>query len=256
MSDYGLDDAVATAWLLDNNKWDSIDIVAIAGNTTADNSLNNAHKLLHQRGKLHNVTLVDTVDQIQNYAHLPSIHGVDGMGDLYKDATRYANTVKFDTWLSNLDKNQTIDIASLGPATLVVPLLKHLDCKCNDLLMMGHNIRHQPNYQGEEFNFALDIENFVWCLKHTDCKVATLDTCRDATFNLSGRRVSDNSMFGQLLNKSIELAELRHQDNAYVYDYIAVRYLVNNEFDIVQDVDTRGNKLNHLKVNCRVDLLK
>lgn len=280
-SDYGLDDAVAAAYLLKTCKCKSIDIVAIAGNTTAENSLNNAVKLLHNSSKCEaKITLVDTTDEPQNYAHLPSIHGNDGMGDLFSDVEYPKDTIKFDKWLASIDPDSKPTIVSLGPATLVVPLIKKLNLfkdknsnnslennidtnidnninikSKSNILMMGHNIDHEPNYMGEEFNFALDIENFEWCLKNTDCVVATLDTCRASTFNLAGKHALSDDLFAKLLNKSIHLATLRHSDNAYIYDYIAVRYLTTDEFEIVDKLDKRGNNVRMLNVKQEVDLL-
>ncbi|MCL1945268.1 MAG: nucleoside hydrolase [Firmicutes bacterium] len=246
--DYGLDDAVATCYLFNNNRWRSIDIVAIGGNTTATNSLNNAQKLIaNYDGILPNITLVDTTDKIQFVAELPSIHGLDGMGDLYTDVASPMDTIAFDEWLSNLSYTNSIDIASFGPATLVVPVIQKLGIdKCN-ILMMGHNINEVPNHLGEEFNFVLDIPSFEWCLNNTNCVVASLDTCRHPAYNLATKPMQGDSVLATLINKSIYLATLRHPDNAYIYDYIAARHLIVDEFKIDKAKDKRGNIVNLLR---------
>ncbi|MDR3022057.1 MAG: hypothetical protein LBU60_05240, partial [Clostridiales bacterium] len=68
-SDYGLDDAVALIYLLDNRCYKNMDIVAVAGNTTAQNSLNNVQKLLaNYDGDKSGLTIIDTTSEPQNFA--------------------------------------------------------------------------------------------------------------------------------------------------------------------------------------------
>jgi len=272
LSDYGLDDAVALVYLLKNNKWEKIDIVSIAGNVTAIQSFDNVQKLLAnylqvvedknqtkvelnrqklQKEKLTQmITIVDTTDINQPFAQLPSIHGYDGMGDLYIKSTSKCKVQKWDEWMGQLDINAKYTIVSLGPATLVKPLISKLtNPKNSKLLLMGHCINAVPNYEGQEFNYKLDEDAFEWCIANTDCVVATLDTCRDEYFNLAKARVKSNcEIFDKFVNKAIELAVKRHADNCFIYDYIAVRYLIDKKnFEISVDQTKNGNFINHLK---------
>lgn len=273
LSDYGLDDAVALIYLLDNNKWDKIDIVAIAGNSTAAKSLSNLQKLLanywqvdeidtktddeiKQEKKLkttlmQKITIVDTTDKQQPFTELPSIHGDDGMGDLFINSISNCKCIKWNEWIAGVDKDGIFDIVSLGPATLVKDVINHLNDKDNStLLMMGHCIDAVPNLQGEEFNYKLDEETFEWCINNTRCIIATLDTCRDEYFNLANAKIKSNSpIFDTVINKSIQLAVARHADNAFIYDYIACGYLINpNNFEVKVEKTRKGNHINHLKL--------
>jgi inosine-uridine nucleoside N-ribohydrolase len=176
------------------------------------------------------------------------------MGDLFECALSGLPISTYSVWLENFEP-QNVDIASLGPATLVPKVVKHLGSSNCNVLLMGHLIKSVPNFKGEEFNFVLDIPNFEWCLKNTDCVVATLDTCRADTFNLAGKFAKGDSIFAKLLNTSIQFAQARHLDNAFVYDYIAVRYFVNKEFNTECVVDKRGNAFNQLIPKSSIDLL-
>ncbi|MCL2598941.1 MAG: nucleoside hydrolase [Firmicutes bacterium] len=281
-SDYGLDDAVALIYLLDNNQYKHIDIVAIAGNTTAEASLSNLQKLLahyfktdgavvrtkqeakkeaeRKKNLQHSITIVDTVGIKQNFCELPPIHGADGMGDLYIDGISACKVIKYDAYMGitkdeqgrckdAFDPSVHYDIASFGPATLVKPFVERLtETKQSRVLLMGHLVSEEPNYEGEEFNYKLDELAFEWCLEHTDNVVATLDTCRNQFFNLAKAKLQTSSpVFDDLLGKAIELAVARHPDNAYVYDYIAARYLVEHgAFDIVPSKTKRGNTIQQL----------
>ena len=81
-----------------------------------------------------------------------------------------------------------------------------------------------------------------------DHEAATLDTCRVPRFNFAGRRESGDSLLGRLINKAVELAERRHPDNSYIYDYIAVQRLIAPDTFTVESVyDKDGNLIRQLK---------
>lgn len=268
LSDYGLDDACALIFLLMNKQlFAALDIVAIAGNTSAENSLRNLKKLvaayekdiaplkaMQQTGKsdgfaadydvdLSNVTIVDTCDLQQEYSHLPSIHGNDGMGDLLPDAEPKVKSVKFDEWLKNLADGYIM--FSAGPCTLT----KTVQDKAHPshTVLMAGTVDAEPNYNGMEFNQALDAESYNECVNRKNTVTATLDTCRNAAFNLAGKKIGGNNLLNRLLDKARELAEARHPDNCYVYDYIAAHALTEPQmFATTAKRDRWGNTVMQL----------
>jgi inosine-uridine nucleoside N-ribohydrolase len=107
LCDYGLDDAVASIYILENaDKFDKIDFLAVAGNFPLDISFRNLKRLLSNYPDLpENVRIVDTSSIIQNEENIPHIHGNDGMGDVLPLEYNYVGEViKYDEWL-NISRN-------------------------------------------------------------------------------------------------------------------------------------------------------
>ena len=79
LCDYGLDDAVATLYLLNNSlKGDRFDIMPVGGNSEVNAAYANAQKLLaFYEGDKNGVRIVDTRSVAQPWAKLPSVHGDD-----------------------------------------------------------------------------------------------------------------------------------------------------------------------------------
>ncbi len=256
LSDYGLDDAVAGAYLLGRkDAFEKIFIVAVAGNVSAETSLNNARKLLDAAGadeKL--VTLVRTDENDQKFAVLPDVHGGDGMGDLIKESGKYPyiDYAEFSDSLSGNGKDYVI--LSLGPLTVTEKLMKKLPEA--ELVIMAGVVKEKPNFHGMEFNQALDPQAYENCLLYPHV-IATLDTCRDAAFNLAGCRSGETSLVKRLIDRAVELAEARHKDNSFIYDFIASLYLTHPDiFSVVPVTDERGNKLYELKLKSGAFSLK
>ncbi len=253
LSDYGLDDAVATAYLMRHrDKYELIDVVAIAGNTSAKNSLNNANKLLDALGVesgnkkeyLKGVTLVQTLNVPQFDESLPSVHGNDGMGDLYQDVD-LIKTMDFKEWLAHL-KGEYV-LFSAGPCTLTAEIQKAFEPKFT--VIMAGVVNETPNFNGMEFNQALDVNAYNDCVKRKNTVVATLDSCRNKRFNLAGKRFLDGTVLSDLINRACELAEARHPDNCYIYDYIASLFLVQQKaFEVVNVVDKWGNSIPEMRL--------
>jgi len=250
-SDYGLDDACALAYLLNYaDRFDGVDIVCVAGNAPAHNSLSNAQKLLDhyansaQSGdKLRNIRLVSTDDFPQEYACLPSIHGEDGMGDLFPEP-RKIDALPYVEWLVSLP--ETAIILSLGPCTVSLDAVKRF--KNPELVMMAGMVNAIPNHLGMEFNQALDPDSYNAQAKFPH-KIATLDTCRAPQFNLAAWRFKGGRLLPRLVNRANELAEARHPDNSYIYDLIAALYLIEPQLFKKDSVtDPWGNRLGELRV--------
>lgn len=249
LCDYGLDDACATIYLLDNaGNGDCFDILPVGGNSEVNAAYRNAQTLIaeyaRRGGNVNNVRIVDTCDLTQPWAKLPSIHGEDGMGDLFAPAVSVVPVINFSDWLE--ENTDPLYVVSLGPCTVTDIIMKN--ARVENLLIMGGCVAETPNFHGYEFNHYLDIPAFNACTRYPHV-VATLDSCRTPKFNLAGKRFTDGSLLSTLLNRSIELATARHPDNCYVYDYIAAHYAVHSDlFTIEQVVDGEGNLLNELKV--------
>lgn len=251
LSDYGLDDACATAFLLLHTaEFDGIDIVAIGGNTSSENSLRNAKKLLvayaneNNLNCISNVRLIDSCKISQPVCTLPSIHGIDGMGDLLTDVSPLpVQLLQFDEWLNGITAEQII-LFSVGPCTITKLILQKIGA-CQLVIMAGV-INDVPNYNGYEFNQGLDVEAFDFCVKYPHV-IATLDSCRAPMFNLATAAYNGSDLLSKLIAKAITLAVARHKDNCYIYDYITAQYLITPEiFKVEILTDKWGNKLSNL----------
>ena len=108
-----------------------------------------------------------------------------------------------------------------------------------DIVIMGGCRAEDPNYNGYEFNEALDLEAFVKSLARPHI-CATLDTCRVPEFNYISARRTGERLLDKLINRSIELAAARHNDRCYIYDYIAALALLHGERFGVRTADYRG----------------
>ena len=145
MCDYGLDDAAATAFVLDKRSdGDRVDVMPIGGNSEKNVAYRNGQTLLaNYEGSLDGVRIIDTRAEEQPYANLPSIHGEDGMGDLFAPGTSSVPVVPFSEWLEEKDE---IVLVSLGPCTLTERILK--ERKVAFLLVMGGCVNAEPNFNG------------------------------------------------------------------------------------------------------------
>ncbi len=246
LCDYGLDDAVATVYLLDNrDETDVVDIIPIGGNSEVNVAFRNAQTLLgNYESSLDNVRIIDTRAITQPWAKLPSIHGEDGLGDILPQKESCVPVVAYDEWLK--EENAPFTLVSLGPCTLTEDILKKKGAQ--ELLIMAGCVCEQPNFNGYEFNHYLDIPAFEATVKYPH-KIATLDSCRTPLFNYATKHYEGKTLWERLTNRAIELAKARHPDNCYIYDYIAVNYLFKPElFDCRRLPDPDGNILTELKV--------
>ena len=243
-ADYGLDDACATAYILQNReRWDRIDIAPIGGNVAADRALCNAKKLIAAAQAdglpVNGITLVDTTALPQPSCPLPDVHGGDGMGDLLSTGCLppVAET-PYGAWVKTLTGEYTV--LSLGPATVPVRALADAPKPPHgDIVIMGGCNRAEPNYNGYEFNDGLDHAAFVRLLEYPHV-CATLDSCRDPAFNYIEKRFSPDRLLGRLMNRSVELAAARHGDRCYIYDYIAALALCDPERFTVENVPQKS----------------
>ncbi len=242
-ADYGLDDAGATISIFNQRQqFDCVTLVPVGGNVPVEMSFDNAFtlvNLLAQEGE--KITVVDTRRQKQTGEYMAEIHGKDGMGDIFPkntDGTK-VDLIDFETWLPTLSGDETV--LSLGPMTLVKDFLqRYPHCP---LVLMGGCVREEPNFQGYEFNQALDPEAFAFCVKFPHVAI-TLDTCRTEKLEMRRLHFPENDYHSQVLRADQRLSITRGEDGCYVWDDIAACYILYPErFALVEETDRQGNRL-------------
>ncbi|MBO5746876.1 MAG: nucleoside hydrolase [Clostridia bacterium] len=244
-ADYGLDDAAATATIFKNHeRFDSITVIPIGGNVPERISYRNCYTILsHYPELLYKVSVVSTENEQQPSRYLADIHGNDGMGDVIdhpSDQPTVSETT-FEDWSKTVTGDEII--LSLGPLTLVK---KHLEKHaCKQLVIMGGVVKTEPNYNGYEFNQALDVEAFSYCtrLPHT---VITLDTCRTEKLDMRRITVTGDDLHSRVLKADQVLSVSRKEDGCYVWDDVAACYLLFPErFKVTSVTDPYGNRVNN-----------
>lgn len=246
LCDFGLDDAAATLYILENaEKFEKIDILPIGGNFPLLDSMVNAKRILtHFEKPLSNVRLVDTRVIKQNEEKLEFIHGLDGMGSVFpENYDENLELLPYSEWIKTLDENYTV--VSLGPCTVTLDIMKKYPNL--SLLLMAGNIAEPPNYNGYEFNHGMDDAAFDECVKF-EHKIATLDTCHNEKCNFYKMLPKGDTWFEKVVRRSAELSKQRGEKGSYIYDLICVSYLLNPEkFKTEQKIDKWQNKLSVLK---------
>ncbi len=95
----------------------------------------------------------------------------------------------FRNWLEGFSGEY--NLLSLGPMTLVPDLLKK--CTPKKFVFMGGNIAEEPNFQGYEFNHALDREAFSEAVAYPHVAI-TMDTCRNSFLNIQSEKIEGKSL--------------------------------------------------------------
>lgn len=241
-ADYGLDDAAATATVLQRHaRFDAIDIVAIGGNVPAEVALRNCYTLLSYFPEVwEKITVVDTTDEPQPSEYLAEIHGNDGMGDLF-DHTRavQVKTVTFAAWLPTTDGTELL--LSLGPMTLVKRLMERYSTYFP--VIMGGCVRTAPNYHGYEFNHGLDKGAFAYCTKVPHAAI-TLDTVRTPALDMRLREVTGADIHSQIVRADQKLSITRGEEGCFLWDDVAAAYLLwPDRFRLDEETDQDGNRI-------------
>ena len=240
-ADYGLDDAAATVSILNRGeRFQKINIIPIGGNVPTEVSYRNCYTLLSNFPESWNkITVVSTLNLTQPYKNLTDIHGNDGMGDIFDIPTEKPkiNEISFREWLQNYSEDEII--LSLGPMTLVQTVLEKHSCK--QLVIMGGIVNSAPNYNGYEFNQALDVKAFEYCLKFPHTAI-TLDTCRIDKLDMRKVEITDNDLHSKILKADIALSITRGEEGCYVWDDVAAIYLLYpDRFEVRKEKDPFGN---------------
>ncbi len=246
LCDYGLDDAIATLYLLEfADRFQKIDIIPVSGNFPIEETFVNAKRLLtYYDNPLNNVRIVDAFSVPQKGDRIPEIHGNDGMGDvLPPEYEEKVPVVKYSDWIREVDADYTI--VSVGPCSVTLDILKKKGAL--PLIMMAGNIAEPPNYNGYEFNHGVDTEAFAECVKYPHA-VATLDTCHISACDLNKIEFVANGLFGKMVNRYLELSKGRNETVCSVYDLVAFVYLIHPElFEVDTATDKDKNKLSVLR---------
>ena len=246
LCDYGLDDAIATLYLLEHaDRFDIIDILPVAGNFPLEETFVNAKRVLTYFEKpLRNVRIVDTSSVKQNGESIPEIHGKDGMGDVLPlEYEEKVPVIDYDEWLKEVDGDYTV--ISVGPCTVTEDIFKKKGAL--PLIIMAGNIAEPPNYNGYEFNHGLDTESFAFCVKYPHA-VATLDTCHIDMCDLNKTNSERQGLLGKMLDRYHKLSQSRNEEVCSVYDLVAVSYLLHPErFETYSATDKDGNALTVLR---------
>ncbi len=243
-ADYGLDDAAATISIIKNHiQFDKIDIVAVGGNVPPDISLRNCITLLNAMPDANSkITVVDTTQVAQRSEYLQDIHGKDGMGDFFKQNGDTSSLVltNYEQWLEGLGGDEII--LSLGPMTLVKPVLTKQSVK--QLVLMGGCVNTPPNFGEYEFNEAMDPGAFAFCLTFPHVAI-TLDTCRVPKLDMRRLHIEDTDIHSAIIRINQALSLTRGEEGCFVWDDVAACYLIHPErFKTVKKTDPHGNVIN------------
>lgn len=246
LCDYGIDDAVATLYLLKYaDRFEQIDILPVGGNFPLGEVMVNAKRLLTYAENLpKNIRLVDTSVIEQPCERLTNIHGEDGIGNfLPKEENYNGEIISFNEWLDCVDEDYTV--ISLGPCTVTLEILKVK--RVANLIFMCGNIAELPNYKNYEFNHGVNPEAFSECLKYPHYSV-TLDTCHNKYLDFFLIENKENGWLSKAIERAKELSRERNEAFCAIYDLAAVIYLLEPERFISETkTDPFGNKINVLK---------
>lgn len=246
-ADYGSDDACATASVLnEHERFERIDIVAIGGNVPVDIAFQNCYTLLSEIPYANSkITVVDTRHIEQPGEYLADIHGKDGMGDIFerRNDTKGITEVKYEDWILSLKGDETI--LSLGPMTMVKPVLERYGAM--PLIIMGGCVDTPPNFNGYEFNQALDREAFSYCVRFPHAAI-TLDTCRLEVLDIFKYEIEGDDKYSQLLRASRRMSRALKESSCHVWDDVAACYLLHPERFVTEEkIDKDGNVISNAK---------
>ncbi len=241
-ADYGLDDAAATVSILERaHRFSAIDLVPIGGNVPVEVAFRNCFTLLSFYPSVwEKVRVIDTTHIPQPSEYLKDIHGQDGMGDVFTPAKAEVDTILFEDWQITLNGTETV--LSLGPATLVKPLMERAD---HPLVMMAGCINTPPNFQGFEFNHCLDKSAFSYCAPKAEA-VITLDTCRVPALDVSHITPDKNTVHGTIIDAAQRMTTAWDSFGCHMWDDVAACYVLFPErFTTHPETDPHGNTYCH-----------
>ena len=242
-ADYGLDDAAASVTIFSHeDRFSHIFIVPVGGNVPAEKSFDNFLTLLSYYQSLSDkITVVDTRHISQPSEYLASIHGKDGMGDLLirQPFVEDINVITYEDFLETV--NGAEELLSLGPMTLVKPLMEKYDTY--NPVIMGGCVHTPPNFNGYEFNQSLDREAFAFCTKGNHAAI-TLDTCRVEKLDMRLYDIEGEDIHSLIVKADQKLSISRGEEGCYIWDDVAASYLLFPErFKINEEYDKDGNRL-------------
>ena len=243
--DYGLDGAAATVDALlhsEEDGYEEVVLAAIGGSVPPSISLRNAIRLVSGCDFSHSpITIVDTTEEDQPFEFLASVQGGDGMGNLFEDGPFHAKVVPFDRWLNAFSGGYRL--LSLGPMTLTVKLLQK--CAPEQFVLLGGNVAAEPNFQGCEFNQALDPVAFQEAVKYAHAAV-TLDSCQSRFLQIGQEGIGGQFLLERIVSRARELALTSGKKEFCLSGDIALKLLRHpNWFMLRYGEDEEGNGLTY-----------
>lgn len=241
LSDYGLDDAVASLRLFSHaDLFQKIDVVAVGGNVSPALSLKNAKRVAAQAKPFATpVRFVDTTAVFQPHENLYDIHGADGVGgDVFTEKESAAPVLTLAEFLA---EREEIDVLlSLGPMTVTKEVLSRRAVK--DFLFMAGCVDGKPNYHGYEFNHGLNKEAFAYCAKFPHRAVLLDAACK--ALNVQHLPLSAPDLFTRAIKKYRDLGISRGETSCTVWDDVAILALLYPAlFTETVKTDRDGNRL-------------
>ena len=223
LSDYGLDDAVATLRLLSHaERFRSIDIVAVGGNVSPALSLKNAKRVVAQGAPCSvPVRFVDTDALLQPHENLYDIHGADGVGgDVFTEKESLAPVLTLEAFLA--EQGEIDVLLSLGPMTVTKEVLSRRTVK--EFLFMAGCVDGIPNYHGYEFNHGLNKEAFAFCAKFPHRAVLLDAACK--ALDVQHLPLTAPDLFTRAIKKYRDIGVLRGETSCTVWDDVAMLALL------------------------------
>ena len=249
-TDPGLDDAMALIYLLkklpDSTR---IDIFCVGGNNSPIVSFKNACSLVANVNRS-GLTIWSTDSIAQKSDPLTDVHGINflGLPDKYCQFTK-----SFPQ--DRIDISEKCDIIILASCT--IPYMMNIDpVYIDDIIIMG-GCELQPNYNGLEFNQAMDPLSFYnFIKKYMDkLRVVTVDSCRNAKYDLFslnyGIFLDKGSIEYECYDRYSKYALKRKSKSCIPYDLVAAFALLNNERITYRNRSLIG--INDIKPLCMVD---
>lgn len=233
-TDPGIDDAVALALALFDERLQVDLITTVSGNVGIENVTNNTLKLLAHFKKEVPVAKGAVQALVRDSKDAGHVHGETGLaGYVFRDSytqcllSQHAVNAMYDV----LMRNETTTILALGPLTNIALLLKmYPECvdKIDELVWMGGAFGRGNVGIYTEFNSGFDPEAtkivMTSSLKKTMVGLEMGDAARLTTEMRQAMKQTND--IGDMLYQLLE----GYSDDGSVYDSTAVGYLLHPEF--------------------------
>lgn len=233
--DPGLDDALAILWLLAADYFMIKGLIAVAGNTTAEQALKNLFALTRIAGKK-NIPIYSTMQVHQSYHLLPQVHGKNGLGDISFSPSKqscqptniHGNLRLTDRAIKKLTIDPDYQVLSLGPLTVVAQFIEKALNPPKKIMIMGGLEKATGNNNSSEFNFSLDHKAAKLAIQYENSRVAVVPLDLTKQFSLResfiNRLPEDNQAsqtFRDIAKTYLLLAHKRGDSRAYPHDLTA-----------------------------------
>lgn len=238
-TDPGYDDALALMLLEKSGLFDTLAVTTVAGNSTIQNTTNNARyilDLLKSNAPLYS----GAASPLERELIQADVHGESGLGgvEIEKQELLSENAVDKIIELVKQNPNQ-VTILALGPLTnlalafqkdpSIIPLIK-------EVVMMGGAIAVPGNKNRvAEFNMFVDPEAADVVFRAEVSKVLIpLDVCNNVSFELRDfEELRDTALYNPIKTMMERyvggIKAFEEKQKAIMYDPLAAYYLINPE---------------------------